>query len=135
MAVDFALLGAVLLRQPHALDVGALGDEVPLLIRLPRVRLWRGEEVGLGKLARELGLDHVPDGLVLGRPLAEERPEVRHGRVEDPLGGLLPRKGAEGPLLGRGDGGGEAQEGQAVNGLHGEQDIAIQPAASSKDSS
>jgi hypothetical protein len=96
MPVDLAFLLAVGLCQPDALDVGALGDEVPLAVRLAGVGLGLGEEVGLCKLLRELGLDPAPYRLILDGPLAE---------------GLLPRGGNGGSRAG------QAQQGQIV--LHG----------------
>lgn len=76
LAVDLALLLAVLVLDPDALDVGALDDVVPLAILLARVRLGLREESGLLKALGEHHGDFVPDGTSLAGERLEALLEV-----------------------------------------------------------
>jgi len=76
LAVDLALLLAVLVLDPDALDVGALDDVVPLAVGLARVRLGLGEEGGLLKALGEHHGDLVPDGASLAGERLEALLEV-----------------------------------------------------------
>src|SRR5690242_439322 len=72
LAVDLALLLAVLVLDPDALNVGTLDNVVPLGVVLASVRLRIGEEGGLLHLFWEHHSDLIPDGACL----AGERFEV-----------------------------------------------------------
>ena len=87
LAVDLALLLAVLVLNPDALNVGALDNVVPLRVVLASVWLGVREEGGLLHLLREHHGDLIPDGACL----TGERLEV----LLEVLERLGPRAGVE----------------------------------------
>ena len=76
LAVNLALLLAVLVLDPDALDVGALDDVVPFTVLLARVRLGLGEESSLLKALGEHHGDLVPNGASLASERLEALLEV-----------------------------------------------------------
>lgn len=112
VTANLAVLLAILLN-PHALDIGALDDVVPLLIGLAVVRFGLG---GLGGLLERLdGLggeesDLVPDGLGLGSHLAELVLESREPVLASGLDGVKGAVLAAEDLLVQGEGGGGRAE-------------------------
>jgi hypothetical protein len=61
VAVNLAMLVAVSALNPHALDVSAASNGIPLVVGLLAVWLWHAEEVGSVKSIGEHHRDVVPD--------------------------------------------------------------------------
>ena len=76
LAVNLALLLALGILDPDALDVGALDDMVPLAVVLAGVWLGLGEESGLLEALGEHHGDLVPDGTGLAGKRLEALLEV-----------------------------------------------------------
>jgi hypothetical protein len=121
LAVDLALLLALRVLDPDALDVGALDNVIPLAIMLARVRLGRREE---GGLVEALGVHHghlVPGGAGLAGQRLEALLEVVEGLGPGLLLELTEGAGElEHLLLGRHRSGGGADEQRRGGDLHDE---------------